>query len=268
MLNSRARAEHWDFAETAWERQRPLFSTRTWQFVRANARVVLGFLVNYMQAPAVDANEHRGPTFLQRLMNPSVDRAIAVVAILPMLWAAYYRYAHYGLNLPVAFYWVNTFVLVLTMVFRRPPTRITSNPWFWLIAFVNTYYPQAMLPFFDRGRSLISPLLSNLIAIAALLFSIWARLSLGRNMGFVPAQRQIVTTGAYRYVRHPIYTGLILSYLAVLVRIYSPRNATLLAIAVCWMLVKSFVEESFLRADAQYAAYMRKVHARWIPFVI
>lgn len=62
-----------------------------------------------------------------------------------------------------------------------------------------------MLPFMDRGHPLVSAQLSNLIAVAALLFSVWARLSLGRNMGFVPAQREIVTTGAYRYVRHPIY---------------------------------------------------------------
>jgi protein-S-isoprenylcysteine O-methyltransferase Ste14 len=212
--------------------------------------------------------ESRDHSFLEPLMNPSLDRAIAVIAILPMLWAAYYRYEHYGLNLPVAFYWVNTFVLVLTMVFRRPPKRITPNPWFWLLAFINTYFPQAMLPFMDRGRPLISSLPSNLIAIAALLLSVWARLSLGRNMGFVPAQREIVTTGAYHFVRHPIYTGLILSYLAVLLRIYSSRNATLLAVAVFWMLVKSFVEESFLRADPQYAAYVTQVRSRWIPFVI
>lgn len=154
------------------------------------------------------------------------------------------------------------------MVSRRPPKRITPNPWFWLLAFVNTYFPQAILPFMDRGRALVSPLLSNAVAIAALVFSVWARLSLGRNMGFVPAQREIVTRGPYRYMRHPIYTGLILSYLAVVLRIYSPRNATLLAIAVFWMLVKSFVEEIFLRADPQYAAYMTKVRARWIPFVI
>ena len=53
-----------------------------------------------------------------------------------------------------------------------------------------------------------------------------------------------------------------------MLRIYSPRNATLFAIAVFWMLVKSFVEESFLREDTQYAGYMTNVRARWIPFVI
>jgi protein-S-isoprenylcysteine O-methyltransferase Ste14 len=222
-------------------------------------------IMNRTQALGV---EEPGDSFLQRLMNPTVDRAIAVVAILPILGSAYYRYQHFGLNLPVIYYFVSTFVVVLTMVLRRPPKRITANPWFWLLAFVNTYFPQAILPFMDRGRPVISPLLSNVMAIAALLFTIWARLSLGRNIGFVPAQREIVTAGAYGYVRHPIYTGLILSYLAVALRIYSPRNFTLLAIAVFWMLVKSFVEESFLRADPQYAAYMTRVRARWIPFVI
>jgi len=184
------------------------------------------------------------------------------------VWSGYYRYQHFGLNLPVVYYLVANLVLVLTMVLRRPPKRVTSNPWFWLLAFVNTYFPQAIVPFLDRGRLLVSPLLSNALALAALLFTLWARLSLGRNIGFVPAQREIVTVGAYRYVRHPIYTGLILSFLAVALRIYSPRNLALLATAVFWMIVKSFVEESFLRADPQYATYMTTVRKRWIPFVI
>ena len=118
--------------------------------------------MNDMQTAAPDARQGGDHPFLQRLMKSPVDRTIAVVAILPILWAAYYRYAHYGFNPPVFYYWVNTFVVVLTMVFRRPPKRITPNPWFWLIAFVNTYFPQAMLPFLNRGHPLISPQLSNL----------------------------------------------------------------------------------------------------------
>ena len=44
--------------------------------------------------------------------------------------------------------------------------------------------------------------------------------------------------------------------------------SSLLAIAVSWMLVKRFVEESFLRADPQGAAYMTQVRSRWIPLVV
>lgn len=61
--------------------------------------------MNQTQSLALAAEERRG--FLQRLMNPAVDRVIAVIAILPMLWAAYYRYEHYGLNLPVFYYFMN-----------------------------------------------------------------------------------------------------------------------------------------------------------------
>ena len=51
-------------------------------------------------------------------------------------------------------------------------------------------------------------------------------------------------------------------------RIYSPRDVTLLAIAAFWILLESFVEEIFLGADPQYATYMTRVRARWIPLVI
>jgi len=40
-------------------------------------------------------------------------------------------------------------------------------------------------------------------------------------------------------------------------------------LGVFWYIpIKSLVEEGFLRHDSQYAAYMQKVRARWIPFVI
>jgi protein-S-isoprenylcysteine O-methyltransferase Ste14 len=44
-------------------------------------------------------------------------------------------------------------------------------------------------------------------------FAIWARVHLGRNWSPRPAVKEnheLVTTGPYAYVRHPIYTGLIL----------------------------------------------------------
>jgi protein-S-isoprenylcysteine O-methyltransferase Ste14 len=61
-----------------------------------------------------------------------------------------------------------------------------------------------------------------LAGIGAVLFAcgialaVWARLHLGRNWGMPMTQRaepELVTSGPYRFVRHPIYTGLLTAML-------------------------------------------------------
>lgn len=49
-----------------------------------------------------------------------------------------------------------------------------------------------------------------------LLFSCWARVILGRNWSGTVTMKEdheLIRTGPYRYVRHPIYTGLLLAFL-------------------------------------------------------
>jgi protein-S-isoprenylcysteine O-methyltransferase Ste14 len=121
----------------------------------------------------------------------------------------------------------------------------------------------------QKGRPLAGNWITDSIAALGLLVVVWARFSLGRNIGFVPAQRELVHTGAYAYMRHPIYTGMLLTNIAFVLRAFSPLNALLMGLGAFWFIpVKSLVEEDFLRHDPQYAAYMQKVRARWIPFVI
>jgi len=61
-----------------------------------------------------------------------------------------------------------------------------------------------------------SPVLGAVGAVvfaSGLLLAIWARVHLGRNWGMPMTQRlepELVTSGPYRYIRHPIYTGLLL----------------------------------------------------------
>jgi protein-S-isoprenylcysteine O-methyltransferase Ste14 len=47
-------------------------------------------------------------------------------------------------------------------------------------------------------------------------FAVWARMYLGRNWGMpmtLRAEPELVTSGPYRYVRHPIYTGMLFALL-------------------------------------------------------
>lgn len=203
------------------------------------------------------------------LSLPWLDRTIAAIACVPLVYAAYYRYQHWHHGFPLIAAAINTLILVLTMINRRPPKRVTPNPLYWLLAFVATYWLLLILGLLQKGRPLAANWMTDLIAVVGILIVVWARLSLGRNIGFVPAQRELVHTGAYAFMRHPIYTGMLLTNIAFVLRAFSPLNALLMGLGAFWFIpVKSLVEEDFLRADPQYAAYMQKVRARWIPFVI
>jgi protein-S-isoprenylcysteine O-methyltransferase Ste14 len=68
-----------------------------------------------------------------------------------------------------------------------------------------------------RGGSLAvnSPVLAVIGAVvfaAGIAVAIWARVHLGRNWGMPMTQKaepELVTSGPYRFVRHPIYSGLL-----------------------------------------------------------
>jgi len=88
---------------------------------------------------------------------------------------------------------------------------------------------------------------------------------LGRNIGFVPAERAIVTTGAYALARHPIYSAIFLGVLALQLDDFSWLNLAIDRLWCSLWVAKIFIEERFLRQNPLYARYMRKVRWRWFP---
>src|SRR6266571_3812932 len=177
---------------------------------------------------------------------PWLDRSIAAIACVPLVYLAYYRYEHWHHGLPLITSALNVLILVVTMIIRRPPKRVTPNPWYWLLAFVATYWQILVLGLLQQGRPLVANWITDSIAIPGLLIVIWARLSLGRNIGFVPAQRELASSGAYAFMRHPVYTGGLLTSLAFALRAYSPQNALLLAFEGFGLFrLRAMVKETF-----------------------
>ena len=209
----------------------------------------------------------RSSRFMEFLTTPWVDKTIAIIAVVPNAIELYHRYTAGNLSFPRAVLGTQTFILIVTMVFRRTPVKVTPNPWYWLLAFVATYGIFFVNAFAWNGRPLIPPVVSNWLAVLAGAIFIYARLSLGRSIGFVPANRGIVTRGAYRFVRHPIYTALFVAMVAFVLRNYSPLTLLMASVIVILFVIKSIVEERFLRSDPDYAAYLQRVRYRWIPGV-
>src|SRR5215472_3184959 len=222
-----------------------------------------------IQAVAPSAASNVSFSLIRLLSLPWLDRSIATIACIPLAWGAYYRYQHFHHGFPLIASVLNILILIVTMVIRRPPKRVTSNPWYWLLAFVASYWQLLVLALLQPGRAAVSNWFASFLASVGLLVMVWARLSLGRNIGLVPAQRQLVRSGAYAFMRHPVYTAVLLTNGAFLLRALSPMNALLIGLGIFWFIpIKSLVEEDFLRADPEYAHYMRSVRARWIPFIV
>lgn len=62
-----------------------------------------------------------------------------------------------------------------------------------------------------------------------------------------------------------MYTGNFFSLLAVVLSSFTWINLGWMAVIMGIFLAKSFIEESFLRSDPEYANYLARVCWRWLP---
>jgi protein-S-isoprenylcysteine O-methyltransferase len=115
-------------------------------------------------------------------------------------------------------------------------------------------------------RSSAIAIVGILITVVGLGFAIWARVHLGQNWSSavtIKEQHQLIRSGPYRYVRHPIYTGLIVALMGTAFANGKVRG--LLAVALVWFgfLLKSKMEEQFMDRifGAEYADYRRTTGA-------
>jgi protein-S-isoprenylcysteine O-methyltransferase Ste14 len=108
------------------------------------------------------------------------------------------------------------------------------------------------------------------IFVMGLALAIWARLYLGRNWG-VPMSRRVepelVTTGPYRRVRHPIYSGIILAMIGTTVAVSLYWLVAAIVLGAYFAYSASVEERNMEQAFPEaYAKYKRSTK-RLIPFI-
>jgi len=94
--------------------------------------------------------------------------------------------------------------------------------------------------------------LGVLLTAAGIAVAFWARWHLGTNWSGVVTLKEgheLIRTGPYRSIRHPIYTGILLALLGTAVAFGEVR--ALLAVVIVWMsfYIKARREESFLSQE-------------------
>src|SRR5262249_1394006 len=155
-------------------------------------------------------------------------------------------------------------VVVLTVI-RRPADAVDRSFAARVLTAVSISGPLLVQP--ASGSALAPDPLTLLISGIGLTIVVFGKLSLGRSFGLAPANRGIVSRGLYRFVRHPIYVGYLITHIGFVLANSINWNLVILAAADIALMLRAIREERTLAADMAYRDYMQRVRWRVLPGV-
>ncbi|CAN0620756.1 Isoprenylcysteine carboxyl methyltransferase [Burkholderia multivorans] len=150
-------------------------------------------------------------------------------------------------------------------LFARVPTRRDWSLASLVLSLGGTYY--FLLFQLNVTERLAPDPVAASVQLAGLVWQIYAKLSLRGAFGILPAHRGIVSRGAYRFVRHPIYLGYLIVDVGFLVANFSVQNVAAIALQLLLQAGRIHREERILSDDAAYRTYRETVRHRVIPGV-
>jgi protein-S-isoprenylcysteine O-methyltransferase Ste14 len=153
-------------------------------------------------------------------------------------------------------------VIVLTVI-RRPAQFVDRSLLAAMVTAISLIGPPLLLP--SSAGGLVPDFVTAVASAIGLGLVVVGKVTLGRSFGLVPANRGVVIRGPYALVRHPIYSGYLITHLAFLIA--HPRwwNAVVIATADTALIIRALIEERVLNRDVEYQAYCRRVGWHLVP---
>jgi protein-S-isoprenylcysteine O-methyltransferase Ste14 len=155
-------------------------------------------------------------------------------------------------------------VIVLTVI-RRPAQFVDRSIRAAIVTAISVIGPPLLQTSSTGG--LVPDLVTAIASALGLGVVVVGKLTLGRSFGLVPANRGVVIRGPYALVRHPIYSGYLITHLAFLIAHPLWWNVVVLATADTALVVRALIEERVLNRDAEYQAYCERVGWHLVPGV-
>jgi protein-S-isoprenylcysteine O-methyltransferase Ste14 len=190
---------------------------------------------------------------------------VAFSAIAVSLWR---RAPEFGLAVIPA---LSAELLVAASFLLRGPARPTRIGWLpRAVAYAHTFLPMAFLElagtyrpgWLMRTGSALLATTGGVVWLCGALLALWPLWQLRRAFSVEPQARELVTTGPYRFARHPIYASYTLVNAGLWLRHPSLPFGTVLLAWLGLLLLRIHYEERVLeRAFPAYADYRARVGA-------
>jgi protein-S-isoprenylcysteine O-methyltransferase Ste14 len=156
-------------------------------------------------------------------------------------------------------------MLFFLLIFRHSSQDVIKQPIHYVFALAGTFLPFCMQLNPDAPPQLLW--LALPLELVGMVISIIALASLGRGFGIFAANRKIKTKGLYQYIRHPLYAGEGIWFLALVLHNFSVLNLVLFLVQTACQIKRIRDEEQLLINDPVYATYVSEVRYRLIPGV-
>jgi protein-S-isoprenylcysteine O-methyltransferase Ste14 len=123
-----------------------------------------------------------------------------------------------------------------------------------------------VIPLFPRRElSVTAEMVSTLLILFGSAAAVIALVRLGRSFSMMSEARRLVTSGPYRFVRHPLYLAEELAIIGISMQFFSLSTAFVLAVQIAFQLRRMRNEEAVLAESfPEYAAYRQRT-ARLLP---
>lgn len=160
-----------------------------------------------------------------------------------------------------------TFLLLLAavVILRAQPTGRARGIEPRIAAFIGAFLVYAIPLCPPRELSVAGELASTVLILSGSAGAVLTLLRLGRSFSIMAEARALVTSGPYRFVRHPLYLVEELAVIGMFVQFFSVEAALLLTVQIAFQLRRMHNEEAILAETfREYTAYQLKT-ARLIP---
>jgi hypothetical protein len=198
------------------------------------------------------------------VVSDLLARAVVVVLfsmLLRNLWADFLKTGRVTGLLLVA---SESLVVALTIM-RRQSTLVHRSFGSGLVTALSLAGPPLFRPADSLG--LVPDAATAVLSTAGLALVIVGKIALGRSFGIAPANRGVVATGPYLVMRHPIYTGYLISHAAFLIANPSWWNLIVILVSDWALVVRALIEERVLGQDTKYQSYCERVAWHLVPGV-